>query len=318
VTLTVTGPGGTSTATKRIVVTKPLLTRLNIRLIQTAGGATIVSKRLSVNAGATLVFAADGIDVKGNTVAITSTWKVSGDIGIITPAGRFTAGKKAGNQGKIVVSAEGLRDSIRVTLLPGPLTRLTIKPSVVNLKPGQQVTFTAGGVDTFNNVIRGLRLFWHSVGNIGTINKMTGFFKAGTTPGSGYVIAFSVVMANSAITEGVFGDVRTGVSGSARVVIEQELPAVYALAQNYPNPFNPETTIGYELPEVAHVHLIICDLSGRTIRTLVRAYRQPGRYVVVWDGKDEVGRAVASGIYFYRLEAVERGFVETRRMVLLR
>ena len=93
---------------------------------------------------------------------------------------------------------------------------------------------------------------------------------------------------------------------------------MYTLGQNHPNPFNPETTIDCALPDVANVHLVIYDLTGRTIRTLVREYRQPGRYEVVWDGRDRGGREVASGVYFYRLEVVEQGIVETRRMVLLR
>jgi hypothetical protein len=103
------------------------------------------------------------------------------------------------------------------------------------------------------------------------------------------------------------------------VIEEQELPTTYTLFQNYPNPFNPETTISYDLPEMAHVRLVVHDLSGQAIRTLVHdAHHQPGRYAIVWDGRDDEGQEVASGIYFYRLEAVDRGFMETRRMLLIR
>jgi hypothetical protein len=96
------------------------------------------------------------------------------------------------------------------------------------------------------------------------------------------------------------------------------IPAVFALGQNYPNPFNPETTISYDLPEETDVYLVIYDLMSRTVRALVYGYQQPGRHEVVWDGRDENGREVASGVYLYRLEERGRGVVATRRMLLLR
>lgn len=102
------------------------------------------------------------------------------------------------------------------------------------------------------------------------------------------------------------------------VTDEQESPGAYTLSQNYPNPFNSETAIRYVSPEAAEVRLIICDLSGQAVRTLVKGYKQPGWHTAVWDGRDEAGWEVASGIYLYRLQAIDRGFVETKRMLLLR
>jgi WD40 repeat protein len=102
------------------------------------------------------------------------------------------------------------------------------------------------------------------------------------------------------------------------VVVEQELPMTCTLFQNYPNPFNPETTISYVLPEVTDIHVTLYDLAGRTIRTLIRGPQRPGHHEVVWDGCDAEGRDMASGIYFYRLEAIDREAVQTRRMVLVR
>jgi PKD repeat protein len=311
VTLTVTGPGGTSTITRLIVVTstRPQLVRLNIRLAQAAGGAALINKQLALKAELEVVFAADGIDTDGKRVAMTPAYTVVGEIGTMTPAGKFTGGKKAGNRGSIVVSAEGVRDTITVVIVPNLLKRLAITPSVVRLTPGQQVTFTAEGFDAFDNSVGRVRPLWHTVGKIGTIQTITGVFTAGTTVGTGYVIAF---------TQNTFGDVQAGVSGSAKVVVEQELPTAYALAQNYPNPFNPETAIRYDLPDVAAIQLVVYDLAGRVIRTLVRGYQQPGVYTVVWDGRDDRGQDVASGIYFYRFEAFDRGVGATKRMVLVR
>ncbi|UCF78355.1 MAG: hypothetical protein JSW03_09690 [Candidatus Eiseniibacteriota bacterium] len=96
----------------------------------------------------------------------------------------------------------------------------------------------------------------------------------------------------------------------------QRPAAVSALEQNCPNPFNPLTTIRFSLPEPGRVVLSILDIEGRAIRTLVEGWRKPQRYEVAWDGRDDAGRAVASGVYLYRLEA--SGHNETKKMVLLR
>ncbi|MFP4681126.1 MAG: autotransporter-associated beta strand repeat-containing protein [Chitinispirillaceae bacterium] len=93
------------------------------------------------------------------------------------------------------------------------------------------------------------------------------------------------------------------------------IPRVYKLRHNYPNPFRTMTTIRFELPVKTRVRLDIYDLKGRLIRRVVRSDRvfKPGSHKVLWDGRDERGRAVASGHYFYRI--VTPGFVKTRRMV---
>jgi C1A family cysteine protease len=103
-----------------------------------------------------------------------------------------------------------------------------------------------------------------------------------------------------------------------RDITGDEVPDVttFALAQNYPNPFNPYTEIKYEIPASCRVRLKIFDVSGRLIRTLVDGHREKGRHSELWDGREENGRPVASGIYFYRLETGR--YSETKRMVLLR
>lgn len=90
----------------------------------------------------------------------------------------------------------------------------------------------------------------------------------------------------------------------------------YALKQCYPNPFNPATTIRFGLQEAAHARLRIYDVSGRFVRSLVDGFRSAGAHSEIWNGTDDAGRAVASGVYFYRLQA--GAFTETRKMVLLR
>jgi hypothetical protein len=91
---------------------------------------------------------------------------------------------------------------------------------------------------------------------------------------------------------------------------------VLALGNNYPNPFNPVTTIGYSLAEAAPVRLVVYNLLGRQVRVLVDEVQGVGRYAVEWDGLDEAGLAVSSGVYFYRLEAGP--FRAVRKMLLAR
>ncbi len=94
------------------------------------------------------------------------------------------------------------------------------------------------------------------------------------------------------------------------------VPIAYSLAQNYPNPFNPETQFCYSIPRRSMVRLEIFNLLGERIRTLVNEEGEVGSYKVTWDGKDETGSPVASGVYLYRLRG--GGFSSTRKMVLLR
>jgi uncharacterized delta-60 repeat protein len=93
-------------------------------------------------------------------------------------------------------------------------------------------------------------------------------------------------------------------------------PTVYRLSQNHPNPFNPSTTITYALPRAVEVKLMIFDLMGRHVRTLVDQRQQAGRYAVTWDGRNEQGENVASGTFIYQLHA--GSFVQNRKMALVR
>jgi subtilisin family serine protease len=99
---------------------------------------------------------------------------------------------------------------------------------------------------------------------------------------------------------------------------EAEAPKGYEnrLGQNYPNPFNPVTVIEYSISRTVPVRLEIYDVAGRLVRTLVDERQRPDAYRVPWDGKDNDDRPVASGVYFYRLEAGD--FVQSKKLVLLK
>ncbi|MCG3157758.1 MAG: hypothetical protein DKINENOH_04394 [bacterium] len=90
----------------------------------------------------------------------------------------------------------------------------------------------------------------------------------------------------------------------------------YQLAQNYPNPFNPSTTIRFSVLEAGVVQLAVYNINGQEVRTLIAGQMDAGRHVMNWDGKDNAGQDVPSGIYLYRLRV--NGFVQTRKMTLMR
>jgi hypothetical protein len=100
-----------------------------------------------------------------------------------------------------------------------------------------------------------------------------------------------------------------------------QVPAVCLLEPNYPNPFNPATKIRFQLPKAAELDLVIYNLYGQSIRTLLQQKQQPaGYHTTTWDGRDDLGQSVASGVYFYRL-TVRHGsqmYVDTKRMLLLK
>jgi hypothetical protein len=97
---------------------------------------------------------------------------------------------------------------------------------------------------------------------------------------------------------------------------QEGLPGEFSLSENYPNPFNPETKIGYSLPRACRVRLEIFNILGQRLRTLVDEDHAAGRAEVIWDGKDDSGKEVSSGIYFYRLRAED--FTEAKKMLLLK
>jgi hypothetical protein len=102
--------------------------------------------------------------------------------------------------------------------------------------------------------------------------------------------------------------------------IRNSIPRDWMLYQNYPNPFNPTTTIEFDVPEVAgripRAAIQIFNILGQHMRTLERGIHDAGRYSVTWDGKNENGTRVASGVYFYRLLAGD--YASTKKMVMLK
>ncbi len=94
------------------------------------------------------------------------------------------------------------------------------------------------------------------------------------------------------------------------------VPLTYGLDQNMPNPFNPSTTLAYSVARKGMVNITVFNILGQNVKTLLSEDVAPGNYEVVWDGNDNSGAQVASGIYFYKM--VTKDFVETKKMVLMR
>jgi ligand-binding sensor domain-containing protein len=100
------------------------------------------------------------------------------------------------------------------------------------------------------------------------------------------------------------------------VSIKADTPAQFLMLRNHPNPFNPSTTISFTLPAPGRVNLSVYSITGQKVRTLWDGYRTYGTYTIIWDGKDDYGNAVSSGIYIARLQSGKQ--VVSRKVVLIR
>jgi hypothetical protein len=117
---------------------------------------------------------------------------------------------------------------------------------------------------------------------------------------------------NATIT--MIEEVVTGINMTSR------LPQRFSMEQNYPNPFNPTTEIHFNLAQQANVTLVVYNLIGQVVRTLYDGVYSTGAYKATWDGLDQDGRRMASGLYLYRLHAVSgnQTFDQTKRMIMMK
>jgi len=124
------------------------------------------------------------------------------------------------------------------------------------------------------------------------------------------------------ITIGVEGINTSGelIFSAIKTIQYYPIPDKFSLYQNYPNPFNAQTIISYGIPLESHVIIKIYDLLGKEVRTLYNNNHDPNYYRIIWDGKDDFGRELASGIYFCSIvaKADKNKFTKTKKMILLR
>jgi hypothetical protein len=92
-------------------------------------------------------------------------------------------------------------------------------------------------------------------------------------------------------------------------------PTSYSLGQNYPNPFNAGTVIPFDMPQAGEWTLTVYNVAGQSIRGYT-GHAEVGRHQIRWDGRDDHGQSVASGVYFYRVQSGD--FIATRKMTLMK
>jgi hypothetical protein len=189
-----------------------------------------------------------------------------------------------------------------------------------------------GGVSfSFARVERGVELQWivpEVAGGVFTVSRAE--LKNGES-GTFAVVSGSVGVSADGMVRWLDGTVSEGTEYVYRLEGEpgliHETAGVYvpvrsaSLGQNYPNPFNPATKIEYRLPETGpggktEVSVVVYDVRGAKVRVLVSGTESAGKHVVEWDGRNDAGQAVGSGVYFYRMTTTN--FAHSRKMVLLK
>lgn len=101
---------------------------------------------------------------------------------------------------------------------------------------------------------------------------------------------------------------------------EKKIDENYSLFHNFPNPFNAETQIHYSLSNEAHVRITVCDIKGDVIKAILNDKQTSGEYLLKWDGTDDAGKRMASGVYFYQIELDygENRLIEAQKMLMLK
>jgi parallel beta-helix repeat protein len=194
------------------------------------------------------------------------------------------------DQGQVYVS----------TYLP-ELTTMVISPDFVNLTLGDTLQFSVTGYDQVNNKFS-FGAEWSA--DIGSIDQ-NGLYLADEIDSAATVTVIDLVSQLKAMAKVQINYV-TGLNNR-----KPENPQSYTLSQNYPNPFNPATTIKYALPKQSYVSLIIYNMLGREVKTLVSKTQNSGTYTIRFDATN-----LASGLYFYRLQA--GNFTQIKKMLLVK
>jgi len=196
------------------------------------------------------------------------------------------------------VTSAGFKEIVTDTVANGSVGKATV---VLIWFSG----FLSAGIDTFATLYFTTGPSWDPA----TTNNIDTF-----TLISGQGLSFTDTLAKAHVpiydppgNLDVKDDPKGGVSG---------IPKAFNLSQNYPNPFNAVTVISFAMPKAGHVNLEVYNILGQKVKDLVNEKVTAGYKKVVWDGKDNSGKTVASGVYFYKLRT--EGFVEVMKMTLLK
>lgn len=185
---------------------------------------------------------------------------------------------------------------------------------------GITLKYDANKYEFVGNSITGLSEFNVIKADQGLINIGSAYVNSDKFSGTitlgfrarGQISEMNVEMVNAAIVvDGV-----ELLANKASAVTLRAVPTVYALSHNFPNPFNPTTTINYSIPQAGNVSLVIFNVAGQKVKTLVNELKAPSFYKVVWDGKNDNGESVATGMYFYKL--VSGNYSKIVKMTLMK
>jgi len=134
---------------------------------------------------------------------------------------------------------------------------------------------------------------------------------------AGSYAVVNLTLANKEAVATVEGSAKLNDETSSTLVAKvREIPAEFALSQNYPNPFNPTTSIKYQLANNANVKLVVYNMLGQVVKTLVSQEQEAGYYTIKWNGTNDFGGKVSSGIYIYRI--IAGNYISTIKMNLLK
>ena len=293
----------------------------------------------ALETGGTQQFTMSAYNSNGQAVGITNidvTWSVDGNIGTIDENGLFTA-TTVGNGtigAALKTDATIATHSEMLTVEAGDPVELTVPQPPSQVKAGEEYQFTVSGKDVYgNNVsLQSSDVIWSVVDGVGSIST-TGIFvstEAGNSdikvtlkadPGITATTQEFTIEASQAVEPGdKLAMSWSGVKGEYAASAGAS-PSHFALGQNFPNPFNPETWIPYQLTEGSEVKIWIYGTGGKLIRQLDLGHNPAGFYLnkdkaAYWDGYDDNGNSVASGVYFYQIQAGR--FSTMKKLVVLR
>ena len=313
------GAGGTDTLTVSATVGR------SVKRGDVDGNGTVQAADASVVlkhvAGITLItdaaalYAADATN-NGTISAFDAAYILQAAAGLITlPASATSSDNLSLN--KIGVAAGTLSLSSPEATKDAEVVKVALKLSnAANVYAAQLTSKADFSLMSIEGVSAALPEGWQMQWNV--VDNELRVAMAGTTPlSSGEVAAITVRLKNKESRLNFSSDAMLNESSQSLGAVEiAAVPTTFALELNYPNPFNPSTTMKYQIPNDANVSLDVYNLQGQKIRTLVAKEQKAGYYSVVWDGRNEAGQTVSSGLYLYRVQA--GSFVAVHKMMLIK
>ncbi|UCE07008.1 MAG: T9SS type A sorting domain-containing protein, partial [bacterium] len=229
-----------------------------------------------------------------------------------------------GLEQKIIICNNNFyRDSVYISALPDSVTLIPLfnktaqayidKAGTIGTILNEPITFTNGPV----SIPEFITNFWESPG----VDGIKGYGLRVLFDVSGEPFDFSYPASTQSYTAGTdglpLGDLRWfdySTAIDAHRIVDH--PPSFKLLGNYPNPFNPKTTIYYELPETSHIQLVVYNILGQKVCMLVYEEQEYGLHSIQWNGRDDAGNLLPSGIYLYKLKG--NHFVDSRKMSLIK